>query len=191
MGLHESVEKESAALDRHSSFAVSLTPIRLYFRYFPTKTSPLKTIVTMVDKWRGKVGLDDNFGWVVLVASCTFFVNLMQMAMIGRRRRIDKVPLPHMHDEDKPKFNGAQRAHQNTLEQVPFFFITLIMAGLRHPEEAAGLGAGWIVARIVYSLGYWTGVPKYRFPGFLLTMAIQLSPIGFGISTAAGFLDWW
>ncbi len=145
----------------------------------------------MVDQWSGIPGIDKNFGWVVLIACSTFFLNFLQMFMIGQRRKRDNVPPPIMFAEDKPKFNGAQRAHQNTLEQVPFFLVTMILAGLRHPEAAAGLGGCWILARLIFSAGYWTGVPKYRFPGFILTMLVQGTLVGFAISTAGGFLDWW
>ncbi len=143
----------------------------------------------MVDAWRGQI--DDNFGWVILIACMTWFLNFAQMFMIGRRRKWDNVPPPIMYAEDKPKFNGAQRAHQNTLENVPFFLVMLLLAGLRHPEEAAGLGGGWILARLIFTVGYWTGKPKYRMPGFILTLLVQLALIGFSISTAGGYLDWW
>ena len=134
----------------------------------------------------------ENFGWVILIACSTFFLNFFQMFMIGQRRKKDGVPLPIMYSPEHPKFNGAQRAHQNTLEQVPFFLTTLVLAGIRHPMYAAIFGGVWILARIVYSLGYYTGNPKYRTPGFLLTMlGAQLPLIGIAISTAAGYLDWW
>ncbi len=145
--------------------------------------------IGMSSGWDGTV--DKNFGWVILIVILTWFLNFFQMLMIIFRRLMDKVSPPIMYVEDKPKFNGAQRAHQHTLEQVPFFLAVLLLAGIRHPAEATGLGGAWLLSRLLYSAGYYTGVPKYRFPGLALTLTVQMILVGFAASTAAGYLDWW
>jgi glutathione S-transferase len=55
---------------------------------------------------------------------------------------------------EKYQFNCAQRAHYNWLENLPNFLITLFVAGLKFPEWSAGLGAVYLVGRILYATGY-------------------------------------
>ncbi len=135
--------------------------------------------------------ISDDYGWVILVALSSWFLNLFQFFFIGRARKKDKVFPPITFAEGKDRFNGAFRAHQNTLEMLPFFLVALLLAGLRHTVESAGVGLGWIAARILYSVAYYSGHNKGRMGGFFLTMLIQLTLTCLAISTAAGYLDWW
>ncbi len=81
---------------------------------------------------------------------------------------------------------------QNTLELLPFFLPNLLLAGLRHPCYAGIFGAVFIVGRVVYSLGYYTGDPSKRVPGALMSMMGALLPLtALTVSTAAGILGWW
>lgn len=48
----------------------------------------------------------------------------------------------------------AQRAHANFTENLTPFLTTLFIAGLRFPVPAASLGAAWLAARVVYTVGY-------------------------------------
>lgn len=96
-----------------------------------------------------------------------------------------KVPLPIMHSEEHPTFNCAQRVHQNTLESLPFFFANLAFGGLRYPIYAAAFGLVWLIGRVVFSVGYYTGKPKFRMPGALLSMFGGLMPL-FGLAIASG-----
>merc|ERR1712008_305543 len=81
--------------------------------------------------------------------------------------------------------------HQNTLEFTPFYLALVILGGLRHPTFAAGAGGIYLVARIIYSLGYYTGNPKSRIPGFILNLLALTALLGYSVSTAAGLLGWW
>ncbi|KAG6353937.1 hypothetical protein INS49_005194 [Diaporthe citri] len=59
----------------------------------------------------------------------------------------------------------AQRAHANFTENLTPFMATLLIAGTRYPLQAAVLGAGWLVSRIVYTAGYTSNGPKGRVAG--------------------------
>lgn len=59
----------------------------------------------------------------------------------------------------------AQRAHGNTLESLPFFLFSLLYVGLTKPVTAAILGALWMSGRVLYTIGYNTGIPKNRMWG--------------------------
>jgi len=50
-------------------------------------------------------------------------------------------------------------AHQNTLETLPLTLFYILFSGIKYPTAAAGLGAAVIVGRIIYTIGYSTGVP--------------------------------
>ena len=60
---------------------------------------------------------------------------------------------------------ALQRVHQNTLERVTVFLVILIAAGLFNAKMAATFGFIWIAARIIYSIGYYSGIPKNRVVG--------------------------
>ena len=98
---------------------------------------------------------------------------------------------PQMWSEQHPIFNCYQRAHQNTLEVIPFYLALLPLGGVRHPLVASGAGVAFLVARILYSLGYYSGNPKQRIPGAILSMLSMLTLFGCSISTAAELLKWW
>lgn len=72
----------------------------------------------------------------------------------------------------------VQRGHQNTLEYLPNVLALQALMGLQFPITAAGLGVGWAVARILYSLGYSTGDPSKRSPGSLVAGLVYLGLIG-------------
>ena len=96
-----------------------------------------------------------------------------------------------MYSEEHPIFNCYQRAHQNTLEATPFYLALVLTGGLRHPMIAAGAGAIYLAARIIYSLGYYTGNPKSRIPGAIMNFLALITLFGCSVSTGAGLLGWW
>ena len=62
----------------------------------------------------------------------------------------------------------------------------------RYPEYAAGFGGAWILGRIIYSVGYTVGGPKWTLPGFILTMMGGMLPLlGVSIASGGAFLGWW
>jgi len=54
--------------------------------------------------------------------------------------------------DQSSEFNRAQRAHQNTLEQLPFVIPNLLLGGLRHPILATAAGCVWMAGRYVKSM---------------------------------------
>lgn len=52
------------------------------------------------------------------------------------------------------KFNLAQRAHGNLLENMSQTIASILVAGLVYPRAAPILGSIWVLGRIIYSYGY-------------------------------------
>lgn len=48
------------------------------------------------------------------------------------------------------KFNCTQRAHQNTLENLPVFLIMQILLAQAYPMLASGLGVAWAVGKDLF-----------------------------------------
>ena len=65
-------------------------------------------------------------------------------------------------------FERVYRVHMNTLEWMPTFLAPLWLCAFYLSDVgAAGLGAVWIVGRVVYYNGYRQAVEK-RLPGFFI-----------------------
>merc|ERR1712228_875257 len=112
-----------------------------------------------------------------------FIVNMWKIMRIGGMRKKLDIKYPAMTSEKHPIFNCYQRAHQNTLEWLPFFYPALFTAGLRHPLAATATGSAFVIGRVIYALGYSTGDPKKRTPGALISELLGLFPlIGLSVS---------
>ena len=135
--------------------------------------------------------LEPEFGYVLLLAASTVLMNLWHMLKIGSLRKKYSIKYPQMTSEKHMDFTCAQRAHQNTLENIPFFLFTLLTGGVRHSWWAAVFGAIWIVSRIVYSLGYYSGKPEKRTPGAIGGFASLFLLTALSVSTGAGILGLW
>lgn len=81
-------------------------------------------------------------------------------------------------------FNCVQRAHQNSLENLPSFYALLTLAGLRHPVTAAVCGAVVLVGRIVYFNAYSTGQPDKRMWGAPLIYPPLFTLVGICVKAA-------
>ncbi len=129
---------------------------------------------------------------MILATTATVVVNFWQMMRIGSLRSKLGIKYPQMYSDKHPEFNCAQRVHQNTLEQLPFAIPAMLLGGLRHPCYAGIFGGVFVFARVIYSLGYYTGDPSKRVPGAMLSTLGGLLPLtGLAVSTAAGILGWW
>jgi glutathione S-transferase len=65
--------------------------------------------------------------------------------------------------------NCAQRAHQNTVENMSTVQLLGALNGLLFPRFAAGCLALYAFGRVVYGYGYTKGGPKGRMAGGLLS----------------------
>jgi glutathione S-transferase len=67
-----------------------------------------------------------------------------------------------------PFLERAIRAHSNTLEWLPIFLPSMWLFTIFWSASwATGLGAAWLVGRIIYFVGYLSDAKK-RYPGFFI-----------------------
>ncbi|KAF7047474.1 hypothetical protein CFC21_056401 [Triticum aestivum] len=137
------------------------------------------------------VELTKEYGYVVLVVVAYAFLNFWMSFQVGAARKKYKVFYPTMYateaeNKDAKRFNCVQRGHQNSLEMMPLFFVTVLLGGLQHPVVAAALGLLYTVARFFYFKGYATGVPENRLKlgglNFLAIIGLILCTASFGIN---------
>ncbi|KAL4069784.1 hypothetical protein V8B97DRAFT_631320 [Scleroderma yunnanense] len=117
--------------------------------------------------------LPEGFGYIAVPLVSLGWVLVWQSLLVGGARKRAGIAYPQMYAEqaeckENPaavQFNCTQRAHQNTLEAVPIAVIGTVITGLQCPCVAAALGTGFVVGRVIYTLGYKTGSPSKRLPG--------------------------
>jgi glutathione S-transferase len=102
--------------------------------------------------------------WVSLVTISALIVFFVVTINVGRARAKYGIKAPEM--SGNPDFERVLRVQQNTLEQLSIFLPALwIFANFVNPIAAAGLGAVWVIGRIIYAWGYYQAAEK-RGPGF-------------------------
>ena len=67
--------------------------------------------------------------------------------------------------------------HQNTLERVTVFLVLLLAAGLFNAKMAAAFGLVWLLARVIYSVGYYSGTPSNRIVGSMVSRVAQIKNV--------------
>jgi len=106
--------------------------------------------------------IPQDYGYVLVALSAVPFLNFYQSMQVGQMRKAAGVPYPNAYathaeaeaSPDKYRFNCAQRAHSNLLENVPNFVISTAIAGLKYPKVVGGLGGVWVLGRFLYARGY-------------------------------------
>jgi len=89
-------------------------------------------------------------------------------ALVGRAREKYQVPAPAMSGD--PVFERYNRVHQNTLELLISFIPSIVLFGYYvRPDIAAGIGAIYLVGRVLYLRAY-VAEPKSRHLGAMLSM---------------------
>jgi glutathione S-transferase len=97
--------------------------------------------------------------WTSLVTTFTLLVYFVLTINVGRARAKYKVPVPQMSGE--PNFERVLRVQQNTLEQMVFFLPALwLFSFYVNPLWGAGIGAVWVLGRIIYAWGYYQAAEK-------------------------------
>lgn len=119
---------------------------------------------------------------VHLVALLAIAQYIFFAVSVGVARGKYGVPVPAMTGNEL--FERAVRVHMNTLEQlVAFLPAMLIAAQYWPPQWIAGLGAVYLVGRLLYWRSY-IADPAKRGPGFLLTFLPTVLFVGLGLTGA-------
>jgi glutathione S-transferase len=123
-----------------------------------------------------------------LVAIVSLLALLLYVYMglrVGQARGKYGVAAPAMTGH--PDFERAYRIHMNTLEWLPTFLVSLWLYAIAWGSDmiAAGVGAVWILGRILYLTGY-TKAAESRGPGFGI-QALATAVLLFG---ALGKIIW-
>lgn len=133
--------------------------------------------------------LPDGYGYVILTAVDSVFLNIWLARNVVKARKQYKIEYPIMYSADNDKFNCIQRAHQNTLELWPQFLTLLFVGGLQLPRITAAAGVVYIIGRIVYAKGYYSGDAEKRKYGFF-GMLGMLTMLGTTVCAAFHQLKW-
>ncbi|KAH9950992.1 membrane-associated proteins in eicosanoid and glutathione metabolism [Amylocystis lapponica] len=100
----------------------------------------------------------------------TLWLATWQTMRVGFARSAAGIKYPQVYGEKAEAeaskavriFNCTQRAHQNTLEQMPAVLAATTLIALNYPVAAAALCGFWTFARVLYTIGYSTGEPDRR-----------------------------
>jgi len=116
--------------------------------------------------------LPQYYSYVVFVAIDSVLINWWMAYNVGAARKKYNIKYPIMYSPDNNDFNCIQRAHQHTLEIHPVFVMLLLVGGLQLPRVSAGAGAVYLLGRILFARGYYTGDPEKRQQGAFGTLGL-------------------
>lgn len=126
----------------------------------------------------------EAYGNVAAVTLVSLLVYLWMGLRVAQGRSKFGVTAPAINGHDD--FERLFRAHQNTLEWLPMYLVSLwLFAIYWDAQVAAGLGVVWIVGRILYGLGYAKAAGS-RSTGFMI-QALAVGALLFG---ALGRIIW-
>ncbi|KAF9056573.1 hypothetical protein BJ165DRAFT_1522474 [Panaeolus papilionaceus] len=128
------------------------------------------------------VTLPANIEYVGAALLSTSILLFGQNIVVSRYRKAAGIKYPQMYAEKAEadaspaayQFNCAQRAHQNTLENIPILYVTTVLTAVRYPVLAAITCAMFTIGRISYTRGYITGDPAKRTGGLYLVGALGM-----------------
>ncbi|XP_065194137.1 glutathione S-transferase 3, mitochondrial-like [Sycon ciliatum] len=113
-----------------------------------------------------EISIAQEYGYVVLTSLLgSLLVNFFLIYNVVAARKKYDVKYPALYSPTNENFNCVQRAHQNYLENLTFFLVSGLVAGVVHPIPATACNVIYLIGRIVYALGYYTGDPEKRSRG--------------------------
>ena len=117
--------------------------------------------------------LTNEFGAAIaVVVAGSAAANWFGAVQVMKARKKYGVKYPTLYatgeGEDTHMFNSAQRAHQNTLENIGQLNITLLISALVYPKAAATFGLVWCFRRVLYIKGYADKGPDGRMLGAIV-----------------------
>jgi len=119
--------------------------------------------------------------WTAIVTLLALLLYLVMSVRVGRARARYNVPAPAV--TGNPDFERAYRVQMNTLEWLPMFLGSLWLFSWSWNSDliAAGIGAVWVVGRVLYLTGY-TRAAEARGAGFgiqaVATLSLMLGALG-------------
>ncbi|MDA1326683.1 MAG: MAPEG family protein [Proteobacteria bacterium] len=106
------------------------------------------------------------------VTLLTLLFYLVVTMNCGRNRAKHKIAAPAITGNEA--YERTYRVQMNTLEHMAFFLPSMwLYAWSVSAAWAAGIGAVWIIGRIVFALAYYRD-PTKRAPGMFITFAAQI-----------------
>ena len=120
---------------------------------------------------------------VIIVVVLALIQYIAYGILVGRARGKYGVSAPATTGD--PIFERYYRVHQNTLEQLMVFLPAIfIFSQLGNPLIAAGLGAVYLVGRLIYLRGY-VADPAQRGTGFMLSFLPSAIMLIWSVALAA------
>jgi len=118
--------------------------------------------------------------WITIAS---LLIYIWTFTKVGKARGVHKIAAPAT---DGPvEFLIALRVQANTVEQLVLFLPLLWLCNVYMGDFiAAGLGAVWVVGRLIYAIGYYRS-PEKRHIGFVIS---SLAGLGLLIATIAGLV---
>ncbi|MEG3903256.1 MAPEG family protein [Microcoleus sp. B4-C5] len=114
--------------------------------------------------------------WPSLITVSALILYFVVTINVGRARLKYKVSPPQM--TGNPDFERVVRVQQNTLEQMILFLPSLwLFSQFLSPIWGAGIGAVWIIGRILFAWGYYQAAEK-RAAGFGISTLATLALLG-------------
>lgn len=108
----------------------------------------------------------EAYAWTALITLLALIVYFLTSMGVGRARHTYKIAAPSVSGHDM--FERHYRVQMNTLEWLPIFLPSLWLFALCWGDQlAAGIGAFWVLGRIIYMLTY-VRDPKTRSLGFAM-----------------------
>lgn len=103
--------------------------------------------------------LPPAYGFAVLDVALYSILLAWIGSQVIKARKTYNVPLPAAYENKEDSiFNRYQRAHANSLEGAPTFFVTLLLSALVTPILSSIAGFIFIIGRYLYCVGYYESV---------------------------------